>query len=103
MTIWKTTENNLIPSGLLKISFQIFKVDCFTLRFTSTSKTELSYRTLAKEVLRTADSSVTGYMRQTGNTQSKAQEGEQTEPLIPLPAKKHPKVGQSFFLVSSLC
>lgn len=96
------TENNLIPSGLLKISFQIFKVDCFTLHFTSTSKTELFYRTLAKEVLRTADSSDIGYTQRTGNTKSQAQE-EQTEPLISLPAKKHPKVGESVFLLSSLC
>lgn len=46
-------ENNLILLGLLKISFQIFKIDCFMLGFTSTNKAELSYRTLAKEVLRT--------------------------------------------------
>jgi len=61
-------ENNLILSGLLKISFQIFKVECFMSHFSSTSKTELSYRTHAKELLRTVDSSDKGCTRRTGNT-----------------------------------
>lgn len=54
-------ENNLLLSGLLKISYQIFKVSCFMLYFTSTGKTKLSYRTLAKKVLRTAHNAGAAY------------------------------------------
>lgn len=91
-------ENNLILS-VLKISFQIFKVNCFMSYFTSMGKTKLSYRTIAKEVLRTVDSSDFGYMWWTGNTKSQALFQEWAEPLTTLLSRKHPKVKKSVFFL----
>lgn len=92
-------ENNLILSRLLKISFQIFKVNCFILYFTSVDRTKLSYRTLAEEILRTAGSGDSGYIWRTGNTESQALFQEWAEPLTTLLSKKHPKARESFFFL----
>lgn len=56
---WKM---RIILSRLLEISFQIFKVNCFILYFTSVDRTKLSCTILAEEILRTAGRGDSGYI-----------------------------------------
>lgn len=67
------------------------------LYFTLIGRTKLSYRTLAKKVLRTAHSADTGYIWWTGNAKSQALFQECAEPLTTLLSKKHPKVRENLF------